>query len=238
LFEIDLLYGIPLMLSVSRASSGEDSPFGKIRRIEPPTLPRFKYQSEAISLYFYARSAHGMPLLQYLAYYQVLEYYFPSYARRELLERLRNQLKDATFSTEEDAHLSRLVAIVHRYGQGYGNEREQLKATIRACVEEDELRLFVTEGESAERYFAGPQKIKGLHQLSLRDRASDIRDQVAARIYDLRCRIVHTKDESTDAVPDLLLPFSAEADSIVLDIGLLKFLAQKALSANAQPIRL
>ena len=179
-----------------------------------------------------------MPLLQYLAFYQVLEYYFPSYAQRELLGRLRNQLKDATFSVEEDTHLSKLIRIVNRYGQGYGNEQEQLKATLRECVEEEELRLFVTPVDGVEPYFSGAQVIKGLRQLNLNDRAFDMRDQVATRIYDLRCRIVHTKDEATDVVPDLLLPFSAEANSIFPDIELLRFIAQKVLSANALPMRL
>ena len=236
MFELDLRYGVLAMLS--RTAQPRLVKPRRRPRTEPPALPKFKYQTDAISLYFYARSAQGMPLLQYLAYYQILEHYFPSYARRELLERLRNQLKDARFSTEEDTHLGRLIGIVHRYGQGYGNEREQLKATIRACVEEDELHLFVTEDSPVEKYFTGTQAIKGLRQLNLNDRASDIRDQVANRIYDLRCRIVHTKDESTNLAPEPLFPFSREADSIFDDIELLKFLAQKVLSANAQQMRL
>jgi hypothetical protein len=151
---------------------------------------------------------------------------------------LRNQLKDVNFSSEEDADLGRLVGIVDRYGQGYGNEREQLKATIRACVEEEELRLLITASEEIETYFTKKQAIRVLRQLNLSDRAFDMRDQIAARIYDLRCRIVHTKDESTDTAPDLLLPYSTEAESIRPDIDLLKFLAQKSLTANAQPLKL
>jgi len=179
-----------------------------------------------------------MPLLQYLAYYQVLEYYFPSYARREVFERLRNQLKDKTFDIDRNADLDRLIAVVNRFGAGYGNEREQLKTTIRACIEEEQARSFIENGDLMKKYFTEAQAIKGLPHLMLNDKNSDVRDQIANRIYDLRCRIVHTKDEPNDSGPDLLLPFSGEADSIPPDIDLIKFLAQKALIANAQTMRI
>jgi hypothetical protein len=235
LFECEVKYGIVAILAHARRRR-----YVKLRGkppSEPPLAPRFQYQKDAFSLYSYACSAQGMPLLQYLAYYQVLEYYFPSYARREVLDRLRNQIKDPDFQLEEDAHLGRLIDIMRRYGAGYGNEQEQLKATVRACVEEDQVKSLLVE-ENFEEYFTQVSRIKGLSRLNLKDRREDMRDQVSRRIYDLRCRIVHTKDEATDRVPELLLPFSAEANSIGPDIELLKYIAQRALIANAVPMRL
>jgi hypothetical protein len=159
------------------------------------------------------------------------------YARREVLERLRNQLKDPGFQLQHDAHLGRLIATVKNFGSGYGNELEQLKATIRACVEEGQIRSFIAEDEQMTKFYDGTSSIKGLRRINVADKQADIRDQAAMRIYDLRCRIVHTKDEANDKVPDLLLPFSREASSITVDIELLRYLAQKALIANAQPLQ-
>jgi hypothetical protein len=58
---------------------------------------------------------------------------------------------------------------------------------------------------------------------------------VASRIYDLRCRIVHTKD---DAEIELLLPFSTDLAHIKYDIDLVEFLARKVLIASGKPINL
>jgi hypothetical protein len=231
LFELEVKYGIVALLATDPSP-----PRGLIRRRQPGTRdtrlasPRFEYQYEALSLYSYACSARATPLLQYLSYYQVLEFYFPSYAQREVLERVRNQLKDPGFQLQRDTDLGRVIATVKRFGSGYGNEIEQLKATVRACVEEDQLRTLVDgDGELLADLVERPSPIKGLKQLRLNDRQADLRDQVATRVYDIRCRIVHTKDTASERVPDLLLPFSNEASSLYSDIFLLRYLAQKAL---------
>ncbi len=38
-----------------------------------------------------------MPLLQFLAYYQSIEYYFPMYSGREAQEKIKNLVKDPSF---------------------------------------------------------------------------------------------------------------------------------------------
>jgi hypothetical protein len=43
-------------------------------------FPKFEYDKEPMEMYWHAVSAYHMPLLQYLAYYQILEYYFTKYS--------------------------------------------------------------------------------------------------------------------------------------------------------------
>jgi len=76
-FQIDLLWDTPFQLSRTRKRLFR-------RRIAIPhepsmpvlKFPKYVYDREPLALYFYARSAGGWPLLQYLAYYQVIEFYF------------------------------------------------------------------------------------------------------------------------------------------------------------------
>ena len=47
--------------------------------------PKTEFNDSASSLYWYGPGASGMPLLQFLAFYQVLEFYFPIYSKAEAL---------------------------------------------------------------------------------------------------------------------------------------------------------
>lgn len=77
LFQIDLLTDISIML----VTDSENRFFRKVNLTiqklnESPDFklkaPKYEYNDEAISLYWYAKSAENMPLLQFLAYYQVI----------------------------------------------------------------------------------------------------------------------------------------------------------------------
>jgi hypothetical protein len=241
-FDLDLRYGIGPRLQRYDARLGL-RPRGRRQRTsqrmqDGMRFPITKYDREPLALYWYARSAIDMPLLQYLAYYQVLEFYFPIYFRREALTRLRQELRDPRFDLDDDGQLSRVLNIVTAAeGSGYGNEREQLKATIRACISKEWLQDFLNDPD-LEAFFTKKQRIRGIQVLRPTDKQHDLRDQVANRIYDLRCRIVHTKEEGDPRKAGLLLPYSGEADSLENDIELLQLIAQKVLIAGASTLRL
>jgi hypothetical protein len=65
--------------------------------------------------------------------------------------------------------------------------------------------------------------------LNTQNKAHDICSQVADRIYDIRCKIVHTKGDEKDGDIELLLPYSKEAEKLGHDIDLVRFVAQKVL---------
>lgn len=62
-----------------------------------------------------------------------------------------------------------------------------------------------------------------------------MRNDIAERIYDIRCKIVHTKDvaESRDQTGNLLLPFSKEAEGLTFDIELIQYVARQVLIASS-----
>ncbi|MEZ7130464.1 methylamine utilization protein MauJ [Nonomuraea sp. AD125B] len=236
-FDMDVRYNVPLRLrKVTRAIRLKKNPSSG-SAVDVPRMPRSTYQPKALSLYWYGRSAAGMPLLQFLAYYQVLEYYFPKYSHRELIERIRNELRDPSFKIDDDSDLTRLIRMSGQTDSGTGRERDQLKATLRACVSDDRLKSFLDDPERA-NFYAGQQVIRDVARIDTKNKKADLRDQAADRIYDLRCRIVHTKDDGGSKLAELLLPFSSEAERLGHDIELVRFLAQRVLVAGASAIRI
>lgn len=236
-FQIDLLRGIPLFLVRDRNST-------RPRRWKPSPdteerfrYPSFEYDKAPMSLYWYAKSAAGMPLLRFLAYYQAVEFYFPTYYRAEANRRIRSVLKDPSFRSDRDTDLAKIIGALQsgRPGGG-GDERSQLRATINECVTAEGLRQFITEDEGRSTFLSS--KTKGLteHKLPIANKDADLRNDVADRIYDIRCKIVHTKGDGSDF--ELLLPFSREADQLHHDIDLLEYVTKQVLVAASTQISL
>jgi len=76
-FQIDLQNGLALSLMKDRRLIRR--PGRRRPEVELDLeFPKVEFDRSPISLYWYARGALGMPLLQFLAYYQVIEYYLPT----------------------------------------------------------------------------------------------------------------------------------------------------------------
>jgi hypothetical protein len=148
-------------------------------------------------------------------------------------------VKDPRFSPHRDRDIGRLLGAAIGDGRrAGGNEREQLKATIRACIGADEITEFVEAAPARTTFFADRRSTLTKCTISLKDQATDPRDAAANRIYDLRCKIVHTKDAAGQGEVELLLPNSPEARLLHEDIALLQLIATRVIVASSRELRL
>ncbi|MFI5728533.1 hypothetical protein ACIA49_00315 [Kribbella sp. NPDC051587] len=234
-FEFDLRYGAGFEL-LRRPTGRASSRTGQIGHdLQQPTWPQNRYSTDALSLYWYARSAINLPLLEFLAYYQVLEFYFSHHIRRQSIIALREELKDPRFRSDSDDDLSRILRIASNDSGTRNNEEEQLQAALRGTVSKENLLSFISSQDSILDSLTGKRILDGVPQLNLQDKGSDVRDQLARRIYAIRCRVVHSKADGGARRSVPLLPFSQEAGRLDGDIQVLRFLAQKAIIAGSTP---
>lgn len=182
-----------------------------------------------------------MPVLQFLAFYQVLEFYFYRYLRHKAEQEIRNLLEEEPFDQLREADKLRLLeAIRLRYGGGKklgASERQMLETTIRECVSQVDLRRFMIDNDERYDFFASRTLPKMVSECDLPvfDARLDLRRSVAERIYDIRCRIVHAKAEFEAQGP--LLPTDPEAQYLRHDIDLVRYLARKALQKSRRPLQ-
>lgn len=237
LFQLDLKTNIPVSLSRSRRGR---RPARSTSNNENPDFqfPKYEFDKAPISLYWYARGAIGMPLLQFLAYYQVIEYYFPVYSQEEARKRVRATLKDPSFRVDKDVDISKLLSAASANSRGFGDERTQLRATINSCVDIVEIRDFFTQSDQFTSFFNNKQKGLTDFKIPLSAKDQDLRPATADLIYDIRCKIVHTKADTNLGEVDLLLPFSKEAELLYMDIELMHFIAKKVLISASVPLSL
>jgi hypothetical protein len=233
-FEIDAELGVPLVLDQGRLSGGVQ----RWRGDRPPEIrfPSSEYDADPMALYWYARGATNMPLLQFLAFYQVLEFYFPVFVEQEVRRRIKGVVKDPKFSAHDEGAISRIVQATRLVGaRGGADERAQLRAVIKGCGDPEQIREVLERPPSRASYF-GKRKGGPARQI-LRAEMSDgdLMDAVSERVYEIRCRIVHTKDSSSGE--DRILPFSHEADRLGPDIRLIEMLARTALITSSRELK-
>jgi hypothetical protein len=239
LFQFDLSFGLPLRLE-RQGDRFSAFRWPAERSVDPLPPVRFEYDKEAMSLYWHGKAASKLPLLQFLAYYQVLEFYFPVYSQIEAQRTLRNVLKDPTFNPMRDADLARLLEAIKigSKGRSFGNESEQLEATIRHCVTVDDLRTFlISADESRYRFYTSDDAKKLVKErIPVREESADHRSAVASRVYAIRNRIVHSKRGFENQEP--LFPFDPRTQYLMHDIELMEFLARRVLIASSRSLQL
>ena len=202
-------------------------------------FPTREFDKAPMALYLYARSIETRPLGQFLAFYQVLEYYFPVHAEQEKAKMVGNIIKEPDFNPDRPSDLGRILLAVQSKGPfGFGSEKSQLKATLKSCLEPESLLSFINEDKERKDFFS--QKAKRLTDKKFSKDVSkdDLLDQITERIYDIRCKIVHTKSDESSSDYQILLPFSEEEKMLFYDIELLKYIAQKIIISSSSLFRI
>jgi hypothetical protein len=236
-FQIDLLTDITLSLDHERRRRVVKRSDAVTEASVSLQYPRQSYSEAAISLYWYAKRARGMPLLQFLAFYQSVEFFFPRFAHAETRKKLSVILKNPTFRPDRDDDVDRIIAAI-RVGRGVslGDERSQLRAVINQCISAEDMRSFFQDDPDQVDHHSGKSGKSRYSKIPLLNKAADLRNDAADRIYDIRCKIVHTKNDAGDGEPDMILPFSEDADYLMLDIDLVQFIAKSVLIASSSPL--
>ncbi|MFE4628068.1 hypothetical protein [Streptomyces mirabilis] len=225
LFELDAKYNLALSLILRKRpvrSLFPRPPKGQQSINFPAThVPR-----EVAALFSFAAEAGENPPFAFLSYYQVLEYYMPVVSRRDALKRLRREIRDFSFDVSDDASVLRVLHTAERV-KGI-SEEDALKILVRDCVREDKLTEFF-ESEVAAEHFSRRGPIQGVPAINLKSTSESVQVQTAKRIYALRNRIVHAKDDPRYVETPQLLPRSAEANLLGPDVLLARLLALETI---------
>ena len=177
-----------------------------------------------------------MPLMQFLAFYQAIEYYFPIYFEYEAKRSIQGVLRSPSFRIDCDSDIARLLQSVRSSGgRGFGDELSQLNATLKECISAADLRTYLSESNQRREFFSKSKLLK-VHKIPLDAPSADIVKDVAERVYEIRCRIVHTKVSHRGDESEPLLPYTAEERNLHFDIALLKFLALKIISYSGSAL--
>ena len=232
-FDFSVSYDVPLRIPILNRVRSVERP--RRRHGAAPSAPRNLYEREPAQLYSYARITRDLPLQEFLAYYQVLEFFFDRAVREDVIRSVRTAIARPQFDHHDDRQIADIIARAAPAAKVSLSEREQLRVTVRSAVTAADLRELVEVLEEQEEYFtARKQRIGGLSALNLR--SSTLQDEVSDRIYTLRCRIVHTKESGSSSSDGILLPTSEEARYLSLEMPLIRHIAEEVILSRSRPI--
>ncbi|MCX5361930.1 hypothetical protein OG864_24795 [Streptomyces sp. NBC_00124] len=226
LFEFDVKHDLPINL-IPRSNVPALSRRRRASRGMGVSFPSTAIPREVAALFAFAAEASDNPPFAFLSYYQVLEYYMPLTSRRDALKRIRRELRDFSFDISNDAHVLRVLNSAERV-KGV-SEEDALKILSRDCVREDKLKEFFKSDDFA-HHFSRKGPIMGVPVVNLNATNESVPVQAARRVYALRNRIVHAKDDPKYAETPQLLPRSGEANSLGPDVMLARFLALETIA--------
>ena len=90
-----------------------------------------------------------LPFLEYLGYYQVIEYYMAAFNRARTIKRVSNILKDPRFDHHDEVAVDRLIDVVLPGGRSQVKEAEQVLAAVEACLDDAAAARFLAERPAA-----------------------------------------------------------------------------------------
>jgi hypothetical protein len=197
----------------------------RTRATEIVRYPRLQVDREVSSLFNFASQAGDNLPLAFLSYYRALEHFMPIAVRQRAYKEIRDQLSNPNFDPDRETCLFGLVAAATKSVNA--QEKIQFQMLIREYIPLDRLTDFLSQDWGDHFSPGGP--IRAVKSIDIMD-ASKLSVNVADRIYGIRNRIVHAKDDPRYSEEPALLPRSKEADALGPDVLLVRFLATEAIS--------
>ncbi|MFX4955791.1 hypothetical protein ABTC33_17935 [Acinetobacter baumannii] len=184
-----------------------------------------KIDSEALSYYWSAESSQSYPLISFLGYYQVVEYFYSYFAENDLRNKIGNIIKEPSFNVHDYKMLNKIITVNKNFINS-NKDQAKLTVTINSCVDESEFKEWFNSDIERVNYFntVSCSKVSPIKINSKTDTA--LLKQAIERFYDVRCRIVHT---DTNNESERNLSPRNHIESFNYDIELAKYFAQKVL---------
>ena len=203
LFQLSYNLDVSVVPVRSFEEFGRATRLGRLRRarVEDIDPPRRTYIPDLVYYYQMAVSSDS-PILQYLSYYHVAEYFFESVFQDDLIERVRTRLTQPDFSYRRKKDIRALIADISKALRVRGettafNEQEALRLTLSKFVPLADLSQRVAEYDpDLVRYYREtnvPFSIGDPFDLEDQDPARAL-SLLASRIYRTRNAIVHSKE--------------------------------------------
>lgn len=194
-------------------------------------IPNIKLNSVLIRFHQQATST-DIPSLKYLAFYQILEYFFIKVADEQLYNTLSRRINDLKFKADS-ANLDKIILDVTTHKRE-NDETEMLKNVLRKYIQEDELIDFINSYESylGKKIYTLKREIFGVDISATALNSGHVFGNISKTIKAVRNALVHSSDRYERN--DRYISYSKAGTQTINDeLPLIKFLADKLIIASA-----
>lgn len=194
-------------------------------------IPRFSYEKNVVSYYMVARSS-PFPSQSFLAYYNVLEYYFLKVAEDALHHQLRALIGKPTFTANTDG-IDRLISLVRKQNN-QDNETEMLRKVLQRFVDENDFINYVkaVETEYGNSLYTKRRQVFG-EQMNISLTEGHALSNAANVLKQVRNAIVHSSDRYKRE--ECHIPLSDTENMIEEFIPIVRFFAEQVIFGTSYP---
>lgn len=241
LFQLSCLKDIPLSPATiapwgERQKSASMFKYDKVAKGTNFDLPKATFNQDVVKYYLLGLSSND-PTLQFLAFYQVLEYYFDLISNQKLFKQISQRIKDPKF-IPDDQNLDILVKDILTHKR-VTKELEKLTLVLNEYVDADDLVSFIKEYEDFHKtkHYFKKREVFG-EEVNVSPNPNEATYGVARTIKAIRNALVHSSDKFEGKYEDGCrhIPFSETTEIVRAEIPLIKFLAQKVIIGTSKPI--
>lgn len=232
LFELSYLKDITLSLDEEfprRAPKVRPFQFGeRFEGFELP-FPKISYNPDIFRFYQRGMSAND-PVIQFLSFYHVMEYFFVRISDEQLYNKLSQRINDPKFSTSP-TNLDRIIQDTLNHKRET-DETEMLKYVFNRFVDDTELIEFVKAYETylGDNLYSKKRTIFG-ENIEAKLEVGHIIGNLAKRIKIIRNALVHSSDKYERQ--QRYIPNTSSEKMIQNETPLMKYLAEKIIIGSA-----
>lgn len=233
LFELSYLKHLPVGLArqwpARRRMEDDGFKFGGEIEGNVLPLPRVEFDIDVIQFYQLGMASR-LPVLQFWAFYQVLERHFVESSDEILHRKLAARLNDPRFKPSS-TQLDRVVQDVLDH-LGETGDVEMLRHVLEKYVSEEELIAFIREYEEylGAEHYTRRRRLFG-EDLQVRLSPGTVIDNVARTVMTIRHTLVFSADRQSRTSRNI--GFDQLAELLEPEIPLMKFLAERVIIGSA-----
>lgn len=215
-------------------------PFSK-RDIVGQLSPYKSYRDNLVR-YYYQGVETRSPLMQYIAFYHVIEYFFQDISRDEIFQELQDQITSPSFLPTRKRDIETLWNSMRRITRkqneaGVWNEKEALLRVIKRFIPElDKLRMAIIRLDDNSIEYMAHNMVPFVdadesEYVDFTKSSNDVYIAIQKRVYGVRNSIVHSKEGDKRR----FIPFDDDKH-LKKEVPLVKAVAELIIISNADDL--
>lgn len=212
----------------------------KSNKVSTEIAPRNKlYKVPALDKYQMALSSDN-PVVQFLGYYNVLEYFSGEVQLEKLVKLIKIKLSDKNFSLYDNKDIVAIINTVKNNNQESirGKEQDYIELTLKNYVI---INNLVKRLKSNELYMNGSNQINKVEfsdgvKVDFTKDKETVFKSLASRIYRTRNAIVHSKSNDYQSKERKIYNYFDNEQELLDEIPLMKAIAEEIIINTAEDL--
>lgn len=218
-------------------------PLMEFRILKPNVKPIKDYRSSEINypkkifneklIYYYQQAlSTDNPVLKYLSYYQILEYFFDIVAKANEIKEVRDNITHPDFLNKNDESIVDLIDLIKTTKR---EDKKSLLLVLEEYLKETKLKKDLINYNSSYYDYLKTCGVKFANAKNLREEGKNnviSKQSISERIIKVRNALTHSKQGKNE----VYIPFTKHEEELRKELPLIRFVAEQIIINSSEEI--